>query len=114
MDQEVSEPAPGPRSRSGKPTRRGPMDEMRQLVRILVKLLPQSIGYIGANEEAGGGNRIRWVGLHAASQGCGRARLVCHAAAVPPPSLNCAATCRLLTTAAAATLTVWLSPVAVS
>ncbi len=37
MDQEVSEPAPGPRSRSGKPTRRGPMDEMRQLVRILVK-----------------------------------------------------------------------------
>ncbi|KAI7842903.1 hypothetical protein COHA_003415 [Chlorella ohadii] len=58
MDQEVSEPAPGPRSRSGKPTRRGPMDEMRQLVRILVKLLPQSIAYIGANEEAGGGNRI--------------------------------------------------------
>ncbi|KAL4443494.1 hypothetical protein ABPG75_011231 [Micractinium tetrahymenae] len=52
------EPQPGPRSKSGKPTRRGPMDEMRQLVRILVKLLPQSIGYIGANEEAGGGNRI--------------------------------------------------------
>ncbi|KAI3428065.1 hypothetical protein D9Q98_006449 [Chlorella vulgaris] len=49
---------PGPRSRSGKPTRRGPMDEMRQLVRILVKLLPQSISHIGANEEAGGGNRI--------------------------------------------------------
>ena len=31
-------PQPGPRSRSGKPTRRGPMDEMRQLVRILVKV----------------------------------------------------------------------------
>lgn len=31
------EPQPGPRSKSGKPTRRGPMDEMRQLVRILVK-----------------------------------------------------------------------------
>ncbi|RMZ57724.1 hypothetical protein APUTEX25_000567, partial [Auxenochlorella protothecoides] len=42
----------------GKPTRRGPMDEMRQLVRILVKLLPQSVGHIGASDEAGGGNRI--------------------------------------------------------
>ncbi|EFN58193.1 hypothetical protein CHLNCDRAFT_142040 [Chlorella variabilis] len=57
MEADVSE-QPGPRSKSGKPTRRGPMDEMRQLVRILVKLLPQSIAYIGANEEAGGGNRI--------------------------------------------------------
>lgn len=27
----------------------------------LVQLLPQSIAYIGANEEAGGGNRIRCV-----------------------------------------------------
>lgn len=58
MPDQDSEPQPGPRSKSGKPTRRGPMDEMRQLVRILVKLLPQSIGHIGANEEAGGGNRI--------------------------------------------------------
>lgn len=27
--------------------------------RFCLQLLPQSIGYIGANEEAGGGNRIR-------------------------------------------------------
>ncbi|GAB4818490.1 hypothetical protein N2152v2_005536 [Parachlorella kessleri] len=47
-----------PREKGSKPTRRGPMDEMRQLVRILVKILPQSIGYIGSGEEAGGGNRI--------------------------------------------------------
>lgn len=47
-----------PREKGSKPTRRGPMDEMRQLVRILVKILPQSIGFIGSGEEAGGGNRI--------------------------------------------------------
>lgn len=48
---------PGKRSNK-KVTRRGPMDEMRQLIRILVKLFPQSIGFIGTAEEAGGGNRI--------------------------------------------------------
>ncbi len=37
MPEADMEPQPGPRSKSGKPTRRGPMDEMRQLVRILVK-----------------------------------------------------------------------------
>ena len=37
MDPDGSE-QPGPRSKSDKPTRRGPMDEMRQLVRILVKV----------------------------------------------------------------------------
>lgn len=46
------------RQKPGRPTRRGPMDEMRQLVRILLKLLPHSIGQIGIGEEAGGGNRI--------------------------------------------------------
>ncbi|KAK2079148.1 hypothetical protein QBZ16_002839 [Prototheca wickerhamii] len=49
---------PGSARRSARPTRRGPMDEMRQLVRILLKLLPHSVGHIGGGEEAGGGNRI--------------------------------------------------------
>lgn len=38
MGEAETETQPGPRSKTGKPTRRGPMDEMRQLVRILVKV----------------------------------------------------------------------------
>jgi len=45
-------------SKGKKQTRRGPMDEMRQLIRILVKILPHSINLVGNTEEAGGGNRI--------------------------------------------------------
>lgn len=37
--------------------RRGPMDEMRQLVRILVKIVPQSLPHLATTED-GGGNRI--------------------------------------------------------
>jgi hypothetical protein len=37
---------------------RGPMDEMRQLVRILVKLMPKSLKFIMGGEENGGGNKI--------------------------------------------------------
>jgi hypothetical protein len=48
----------GNRSKGKKQTRRGPMDEMRQLIRILVKIFPQSIALIGNTDEAGGGNRI--------------------------------------------------------
>ena len=39
-------------------TRRGPMDEMRQLVRILVKVIPHSGFLIASTDEGGGGNRI--------------------------------------------------------
>ena len=45
-------PPAGPRS-----VRRGPMDEMRQLVRILVKLMPHSAAYVLTADE-GGGNRL--------------------------------------------------------
>ncbi len=41
-----------------KAARRGPMDEMRQLVRILVKIIPHSVGFLASAEEGGGGNRI--------------------------------------------------------
>lgn len=34
------------------------MDEMRQLVRILVKLMPKSLKFIMGGEENGGGNKI--------------------------------------------------------
>jgi hypothetical protein len=34
------------------------MDEMRQLVRILVKIIPHSVGFLASAEEGGGGNRI--------------------------------------------------------
>ena len=37
---------------------RGPMDEMRQLVRILAKMMPQSQGHLQVGDEGGGGNRI--------------------------------------------------------
>ncbi|KAK9797754.1 hypothetical protein WJX73_006847 [Symbiochloris irregularis] len=37
---------------------RGPMDEMRQLVRILVKVIPHSGHLITTGDEGGGGNRI--------------------------------------------------------
>lgn len=47
--------AAGQRSKA---TRRGPMDEMRQLVRILVKIIPHSAGFLSTAEEGGGGNRI--------------------------------------------------------
>ena len=43
---------------ASKATRRGPMDEMRQLVRILVKIIPHSITFLASAEEGGGGNRI--------------------------------------------------------
>lgn len=39
-------------------TRRGPMDEMRQLARILVKIIPHSVGLLAVSEE-GGGARAR-------------------------------------------------------
>lgn len=48
----------GNRSKGKKQTRRGPMDEMRQLIRILVKVFPHSAQLIGNTDEAGGGNRI--------------------------------------------------------
>ena len=38
--------------------RRGPMDEMRQLVRILLKLLPQSAAHVSGTADDGGGNRL--------------------------------------------------------
>lgn len=47
--------AANPKSRA---TRRGPMDEMRQLVRILVKVIPHSGVLITSTDEGGGGNRI--------------------------------------------------------
>eukprot|EP00891_Asterochloris_glomerata_P000504 jgi/Astpho2/504/fgenesh1_pg.00011_%23_75_t len=58
--------APRDSDRADKPktrtARRGPMDEMRQLVRILVKILvlviPHSVTFIGGADEGGGGNRI--------------------------------------------------------
>ena len=34
------------------------MDEMRQLVRILVKIIPHSVTFLASAEEGGGGNRI--------------------------------------------------------
>lgn len=34
------------------------MDEMRQLVRILVKIIPHSVEHLATVEEGGGGNRI--------------------------------------------------------
>jgi hypothetical protein len=45
-------------SKGKKQTRRGPMDEMRQLIRILVKIFPHSVNLISNTEESGGGNRI--------------------------------------------------------
>lgn len=42
--------------RNSKAARRGPMDEMRQLVRIMVKLIPASSVFI--SEDNGGGNRV--------------------------------------------------------
>jgi hypothetical protein len=53
--QERESPPQAPKSKA---TRRGPMDEMRQLIRILVKVIPQSLEKIGMAEEGGGGNRI--------------------------------------------------------
>eukprot|EP00955_Chlamydomonas_euryale_P105919 365668-Chlamydomonas_euryale.AAC.6 len=44
--------------RNSRATRRGPMDEMRQMVRILVKLMPASSGILSNADEGGGGNRV--------------------------------------------------------
>ena len=49
-------PSNGVRRR--KSGRRGPMDVMRQLFRILLKLFPQSVTLVSTKEEANGGNRI--------------------------------------------------------
>lgn len=46
-----------PEHKHSKASRRGPMDDMRQLVRILVKLFPQSMIFLKMGEE-GGGNRV--------------------------------------------------------
>lgn len=60
------EPANGKQMRGSKPehknsraTRRGPMDEMRQLIRILAKLMPHSEPLLRVGrEDANGGNRV--------------------------------------------------------
>ncbi|GAX83701.1 hypothetical protein CEUSTIGMA_g11126.t1 [Chlamydomonas eustigma] len=44
--------------RNSRAHRRGPMDEMRQLVRILVKLMPQSAPLLTSTDDGGGGNRV--------------------------------------------------------
>ena len=54
----AAQPTSGRGSRGSRATRRGPMDEMRQLVRILVKVIPQSAPQIMNSDEGGGGNRI--------------------------------------------------------
>ena len=43
--------------RAHRDRRRGPMDEMRQLVRILVKLIPHSAPHVAVGDD-GGGNRL--------------------------------------------------------
>ncbi|KXZ47052.1 hypothetical protein GPECTOR_38g289 [Gonium pectorale] len=48
-----------PEHKNSKATRRGPMDEMRQLVRILVKLMPESSRFLTVPDEGGGGNRVK-------------------------------------------------------
>lgn len=40
--------------RTARGTRRGPMDEMRQLARILVKIIPHSVGFLVVSEDGGG------------------------------------------------------------
>ncbi|EFJ52340.1 hypothetical protein VOLCADRAFT_86669 [Volvox carteri f. nagariensis] len=45
--------------KNSKASRRGPMDEMRQLVRILVKLMPESSRFLTVPDEGGGGNRVK-------------------------------------------------------
>ncbi len=47
-----------PEHEDSRAKRRGPMDEMRQLVRIMVKFLPQSLQYLLSSDEPGGGNRV--------------------------------------------------------
>eukprot|EP00798_Chlamydomonas_sp_ICE-L_P013452 gene13452-19310_t len=47
-----------PEHRNSKAMKRGPMDEMRQLVRILVKLVPKSMKFLVKSEEGGSGNRV--------------------------------------------------------
>ncbi len=45
---------PGRLHRTARGTRRGPMDEMRQLARIMVKIIPHSVGFLVVSEEGGG------------------------------------------------------------
>ncbi len=47
-----------PEHEDSRAKRRGPMDEMRQLVRIMVKFLPHSLRLLSATDEPGGGNRV--------------------------------------------------------
>lgn len=47
-----------PEHKNSRATRRGPMDEMRQLVRIMVKLMPSSQCFLSVVDEGGGGNRV--------------------------------------------------------
>ena len=47
-----------PEHKNSRAARRGPMDEMRQLVRILVRLMPNSAVYLPGSAEGGGGNRV--------------------------------------------------------
>jgi hypothetical protein len=44
--------------RNSRATRRGPMDEMRQLIRILAKLMPNSEIYLRLGGDDNGGNRV--------------------------------------------------------
>ena len=48
-----------PEHKNSRATRRGPMDEMRQLIRILAKLMPHSEPFLRVGgEDANGGNRV--------------------------------------------------------
>jgi hypothetical protein len=48
-----------PEHKNSRATRRGPMDEMRQLIRILAKLMPHSEPYLRVGgEDSNGGNRV--------------------------------------------------------
>ena len=48
-----------PEHKNSRATRRGPMDEMRQLIRILAKLMPHSEPYLRiGGEDTNGGNRV--------------------------------------------------------
>ena len=45
--------------RNSRAARRGPMDEMRQLVRIFAKLMPDSASLLGSAASGGGGKYVR-------------------------------------------------------
>ena len=66
-----TEAAAGRRGRGAKGTRRGPMDEMRQLVRILVKVRNPGSGTGGveaAGELRGCGASALWLGVRVTQQ----------------------------------------------